>query len=305
MNDMKLMVEHLGTKLKTTIQERIVNRLKELNGKITKSGKPYKVDYLNELLAMSNSINYKSLLLELIVRLRETSNSNLVTIHTFANTSLPREIANIPLTNKITRLGQWVGIVISALIDMKVLIVVKQAIEPKNQNEHHSLMDGFYINSHLLQKEYNCNLIREPNSKPKLTHRVLGSIWVKNGDELDHNDTIINLLNNTPLQFNQDVMAKLNYEFNLSEPDKKDWDSVKFPVYEDWIKARERAHEAYICKLPAYIKECTGTVYNTYAPDSRGRLYPTNDTGNMVGLKYIRAVIQSAHSDQIKIEEDE
>ncbi len=111
-------------------------------------------------------------------------------------------------------------------------------------------------------------------------------------------------MNGVALTFNQEILAKLNYEFPLDEPDPNDWDSAKYPDYNDWVAAREEQHRGYIGKLPETIEEMGDEVfYNTYAPDSRGRLYPTNDAANFVGIKYIRAIVQFADDCIVDVEE--
>lgn len=303
MNDLKEVCKVLAPKVKAKIISRILARYEALKGKVTKQGKPYNLTYLNELLQLAQIVKLETLIENTILRLRETSKNEPTSIHQFVGSTVPKELEYCTAKGRLARLGQWATMFLDTLMDFNIIKKSDVKIEAKNGNGNEPrLMDGYYLNRQALIKNYDCEGITQPNKKPRLTHRVLGTIWAKNGNELDHNDIALNLLNNTPLTFNQDVMEKLGYEFNLSEPDKKDWDSAKFPVYEDWVEAREKAHKAYISKLPEYIREESGVVYNTYAPDSRGRLYPTNDTGNFVGIKYVRAVIQSAEPDKIELE---
>lgn len=304
MNDLKEVCKILAPKIKTKIISRIMARYEVLKGKVTKQGKPYSTQYLDELLQLAQTVKLSPLIENCILRLRETSKEKPTSIHQFVGSTVPKELEYCTVKGRLARLGQWATIFLDAMADFNIIKKsdIKIEAKAKNSNNEPRLMDGYYLNRQALVQDYDCEGITQPNKKPRLTHRVLGTIWAKDGNELDHNDIALNLINSTPLTFNQDVMEKLNYEFSLSEPDKKDWDSVKFPVYEDWVEAREKAHKAYISKLPEYIKEESGVVYNTYAPDSRGRLYPTNDTGNFVGIKYIRAVIQSAEPDKIELE---
>ena len=302
MNDLKEVCKIITPKIKQKIISRIMARYEILKGKVTKQGKPYSTQYLDELLQLAQTVKLSPLIENIILRLRETTKEKPTSIHQFVGSTVPKELEYCTVKGRLARLGQWATMLLDTLIDFHIIEKSNVKIEAKNSNNEPRLMDGYYLNRQALVRDYDCEGITQPNKKPKLTHRVLGTIWAKNGNELDHNDIALNLLNNTPLTFNQDVMEKLGYEFKLSEPDKDDWDSAKFPVYEDWVEAREKAHKAYISKLPEYIREESGVVYNTYAPDSRGRLYPTNDTGNFVGIKYIRAVIQSAEPDKIELE---
>ena len=304
MNDLKQVCKVLAPKVKAKIVTRIMARYEMLKGKVTKQGKPYSTQYLDELLQLAQTVKLSPLIENIILRLRETTKEKPTSIHQFVGSTVPKELEYCTVKGRLARLGQWATMLLDSLMDFHIIEKsdIKIEAKDKNSNNEPRLMDGYYLNRQALVRDYDCEGITQPNKKPKLTHRVLGTIWAKNGNELDHNDIALNLLNNTPLTFNQDVMEKLGYEFKLSEPDKDDWDSAKFPVYEDWVEAREKAHKAYISKLPEYIREESGVVYNTYAPDSRGRLYPTNDTGNFVGIKYIRAVIQSAEPDKIELE---
>lgn len=303
MNDLREVCKVLAPKIKEKIISRIMARYEVLKGKVTKQGKPYSTQYLVELIVIAQTVKMVPLIENTILRLRETSKDEPTSIHQFVGSTVPKELEWCVAEKRLARLGQWATIFLDALMDFHIIEKSNIKIEAKAKNgSEPRFMDGYYLNRQALIQNYDCEGITQPNKKPRLTHRVLGTIWARDGNELDHNDIALNLVNGTPLTFNQDVMEKLNYEFSLSEPDKKDWDSMKFPVYEDWVEAREKAHNAYISKLPEYIREESGIVYNTYAPDSRGRLYPTNDTGNFVGIKYIRAVIQSAEPDKIELE---
>lgn len=305
MNDLKQVCKVLAPKMKAKIISRIMARYEILKGKVTKQGKPYSTVYLDELLQLAQTVKLSPLIENTILRLRETSKEKPTSIHQFVGSTVPKELEYCVTEKRLARLGQWATMFLDAMADFNIIKKSDVKIEAKAKNSNSNeprLMDGYYLNRQALVQGYDCEGITQPNKKPKMSHRVLGTIWAKDGNTLDHNDIALNLLNNTPLTFNQDVMERLGYEFKLSEPDKDDWDSVKFPVYEDWVEAREKAHKAYISKLPEYIKGESGVVYNTYAPESRGRLYPTNDTGNFVGSKYVRAVIQSAEPDKIELE---
>ena len=303
MNDLREVCKVLAPKIKAKIISRIMARYEMIKNKVTKQGKPYSTKYLDELLQLAQIVKLEPLIENTILRLRETSKEEPTSIHQFVGSTVPKELEWCVEEKRLARLGQWATIFLDTLKDFHIIEKSNVKIEAKAKNGNEPrLMDGYYLNRQALVQDYDCEGITQPNKKPRMTHRVLGTIWAKNGNELDHNDIALSLINSTPLTFNQDVMEKLGYEFKLSEPDMDDWDSTKFPEYKDWVEAREKAHKAYISKLPEYIREESGVVYNTYAPDSRGRLYPTNDTGNFVGIKYIRAVIQSAEPDKIELE---
>lgn len=300
----------IGSNLRTKVNKALDAKLNKLKGKVKKNGQPYSTEWVEDLIRLSANVNYSKLAQNLLTCLRGTDKENGKSIHQMVGYALPKEISSYPTS----RFGQWVSIVLTAIMDMNLLnegdtIVSTKWVQCSNGSmvEKTIKTKTFYLNIKAL---HNANLgeitalIRKPNAEARRTNRVLGSIWVKDSTKLNHNEKIIDLVNGVALTFNQEVLAKLNYEFPLDEPDPNDWDSAKFPKYEDWVADREEQHRGYIGKLPETIKEMGDEVFfNTYAPDSRGRLYPTNDAGNFVGIKYIRSIVQFADDCIVDVEE--
>lgn len=310
MIDLKEISFILGSNLKTKVNKALDTKLNKLKGKLKKNGQPYSTEWVEDLIKLSTNINYTKLAQNILTCLRGTDKENGKTIHQMVGYTLPKEIANYP-TN---RFGQWVSIVLTAIMDMNLLTEGDTIVSIKQVQ----CSDGTMVKKTIKTKTFYLNLkalhhadlgevtalIRKPNAETRRTHRVLGSIWVKDSTKLNHNKQIIDLVNGVALTFNQEILAKLNYEFPLDEPNPDDWDSSKFANYEDWVADREEQHRGYIGKLPEAIKEMGDEVfYNTYAPDSRGRLYPTNDAGNFVGIKYIRSIVQFADDCIVDVEE--
>jgi len=310
MIDLQEICKVLGSNLRTKVNKKLNTKLEILKTKVKKNGQPYSTEWVEDLMKLSSNVNYTNLMMNILNCLRGTDKEHGKSIHQMVGYALPREIANYP-TN---RFGQWVSMVLTAIMDSNLLnegdtIVSTKMVQCSDGTmvEKTVKTRTFYLNLKALHHadlgEVTA-LIKKPNAEAHRTNRVLGSIWVKDSTKLNHNKQIIDLVNGVALTFNQEVLAKLNYEFPLDEPNPDDWDSSKYPNYEDWVAAREEQHRGYIGKLPETIEEMGDEVfYNTYAPDSRGRLYPTNDAANFVGIKYVRAIIQFADDCIVDVEE--
>ena len=310
MIDLQEICRIFGSNLRVKVNKKLNAKLETLKTKVKKNGQPYSTEWVEDLMKLSTSVNYTNLMMNILNCLRGTDKENGKSIHQMVGYALPREISSYP-TN---RFGQWVSMVLTAIMDMNLLnegdtIVSQKWVQCGNGDmvEKTIKTRTFYLNYKAL---HNADLgevtalIKKPNAEARRTNRVLGSIWVKDSTKLNHNEKIIDLINGVALTFNQEVLAKMNYEFPLDEPNPDDWDSSKFPKYEDWVADREEQHRGYIGKLPKTIEEMGDEVfYNTYAPDSRGRLYPTNDAANFVGIKYVRAIIQFADDCIVDVEE--
>lgn len=301
MIDLQEICKIFGSNLRAKVNKKLNTKLETLKTKVKKNGQPYSTEWVEDLMKLSDNVNYTHIAMNILNCLRGTDKEHGKTIHQMVGYVLPREISQYP-TN---RFGQWVSIVLTAIMDSNLLIEGDTIVSIKKV----MCADGTMVKKTIKTRTYYLNLkalhnadlgevtalIKKPNAKPHRTNRVLGSIWVKDSTKLNHNKQIIDLVNGVALTFNQEVLAKLNYEFPLDEPNPDDWDSSKFANYEDWVADREEQHRGYIGKLPEAIKEMGDEVFfNTYAPDSRGRLYPTNDAGNFVGIKYIRSIVQFA-----------
>jgi len=301
MIDLQEICKIFGSNLRAKVNKKLDTKLTTLKSKVKKNGQPYSTEWVEDLIKLSDNVNYTHIAMNILNCLRGTDKEHGKTIHQMVGYVLPREISQYH-TN---RFGQWVSIVLTAIMDSNLLIEGDTLVTIKQVQCADGTMvkkiiktRTFYLN---LKALHNADLgevtalIKKPNSKAHRTNRVLGSIWVKDSTKLNHNKQIIDLVNGVALTFNQEILAKLNYEFPLDEPNPDDWDSAKFANYEDWVADREEQHRGYIGKLPEAIREMGDEVfYNTYAPDSRGRLYPTNDAGNFVGIKYIRSIVQFA-----------
>lgn len=310
MIDLQEICRIFGSNLRVKVNKKLNAKLETLKTKVKKNGQPYSTEWVEDLMKLSTSVNYTNLMMNILNCLRGTDKENGKSIHQMVGYALPREIASYS-TN---RFGQWVSMVLTAIMDMNLLIEGDTIVSQKwvqcadgSMVEKTIKTKTFYLNYKALHHadlgEVNA-LIKKPNAEARRTNRVLGSIWVKDSTKLNHNEKIIDLINGVALTFNQEVLAKMNYEFPLDEPNPDDWDSSKFPKYEDWVADREEQHRGYIGKLPKTIEEMGDEVfYNTYAPDSRGRLYPTNDAANFVGIKYVRAIVQFADDCIVDVEE--
>lgn len=108
------------------------------------------------------------------------------------------------------------------------------------------------------------------------TENMFGDKYVKQyGRGKDHCREVRQLLNQVELTFNKELFDYCNIEIRPESPTKK------------------QAYEAYELKILRKIRDESNRVFhNEYCPDSRGRLYIMNDSGNYIGLKSLRGLIR-------------
>lgn len=284
----------LCTHVKMRMHKNLVTKLTLLQSKKKANGEPYKTDWLLNLLADLHTVNFNSLLERFIQGTHMSSKAEPMTIHQIIGYTIPKEVASHCKTDM---LNKWSSAFLTALNDLHILRYSSTKIENIYETpDYRSELDGWYLDLSLYTHqsvEDKSKILSKPNFKPKKTLKTLGSIWSKDGDELDHNNIIIGLLNKMPLTINSEVLKDINYEFTVSEPKDSKWDQCAYPNKEDWINARIVQHEQYVGKIPEQLKELEGkTIYNTHACDNRLRLYINNDIGNYIGIKYLRGVYQ-------------
>ncbi|MBQ3932968.1 MAG: hypothetical protein II653_04370 [Lachnospiraceae bacterium] len=290
----KELMEMICNHVKTRMHKNLVNKLATLQSKRKANGEPYKTDWLLNLLADLHSVNFQHLMEKFIQGTHISTKTEPLTIHQLIGFTIPKEVAS---HNKCDMLNKWSSAFLTALNDLHILRYSQTKIENMyDVPSYKSELDGWYLDLSLYTHqsvEDKSKILSKPNLKPKKTLKTLGSIWSKDGDELDHNSIIIGLLNKMALTVNSDVLKDINYEFTVSEPKDSKWDPCAYPNKEDWINARITQHEQYVGKIPEQLKELEGkTIYNTHAADNRLRLYINNDIGNYIGIKYLRGVYQ-------------
>ena len=284
----------LCTHVKMRMHKNLVAKLTTLQSKRKANGEPYKTDWLINLLADLHSVNFTNLIEKFISGTHMSTKAEPMTIHQIIGYTIPKEVASHCKTDM---LNKWSSAFLTALNDLHILRYSQTKIENMyDVPAYKSELDGWYLDLSLYTHqsiEDKSKILSKPNFKPRKTLKTLGSIWSKDGDELDHNNIIIGLLNKMPLTINSEVLKDINYEFTVSEPVDSKWDSVAYPDKQDWINARITQHEQYVGKMPEQLKELEGqTIYNTHACDNRLRLYINNDIGNYIGIKYLRGVYQ-------------
>lgn len=306
------MIKQLASLLFKDMGTLINSRMEELKGKVTKNGKPYSTTWIEEELLLLGYVGSKGLahtLENLISVMRSTSEQSPMSIHQLIGSLIPSEIKYLETEQLVSRMGQWCSLLLTCLVQRGVIKEsVTKLATVTSVNPYAGVMDGFYLNTHLTDLGIEIPSIKSVSDKPKATNKTLGSIWCKDGKELDHCSSTINLLNGTPLTFKKEVMDMLDNKFHLSEAKKEKWNKDAFSTFEEYVKAREDAFESYVSKLPEYINniaQAEDVVFNTYAPDSRGRLYPTNDVGNFIGIKQVRATIAFSDGCYVNSQEDD
>lgn len=305
------MIKYLSSLLFKDMNSLIISQLEEIKGKTTKSGKPYSTTWLKEELSLLVSVGSQGIahiLENLISVMRTTSEQSPMSIHQLIGSLIPSEIKSLKTEQLVSRMGQWCSLLLTCLVQRGILKEGTKVATLNATSAYSTSMDGYYLNTHLADLGIEIPAIKSVNIKPRATNKTLGSIWCKDGKELDHCSSTINLLNGTPLTFKKEVMDKMDNKFHLSEAKESKWNREAFATFEEYVKARENAFESYVSKLPEYINniaqegEC---VFNTYAPDSRGRLYPTSDVGNYVGIKQVRATVAFNDGCYVNSQEDD
>jgi hypothetical protein len=224
---------------------------------------------------------------------------------------IPHEFTKLNLPKPDTRLKNWVEVCLSGLCQFGWIVAVPKGVEyttdPSNPYAK-AYGIGFVLGTLKVEMEdEEPRVLNVPNDSPVYTSRTLGTMWAKSGNELDHCAETIQISNSIPLQWNIAVLNAMGGKFYLSEAQCEDWDHEKFKTFEEYCAHRQEQFDSYISKIPTSILEkgADAVVYNTYAPDSRGRWYPTNDTYNYVGIKQVRALLKLANGAAVSKEESE
>ena len=230
--------------------------------------------------------------------------------------TIPGNIRGLQSSQLPTRMKLFAEVALSAMCQCGWLIASATANEYKGKTSGYSATHGLgfklgrltvskWDKSGISMDEISVDrLMVEPGAQPKSTTRVLGTPWARDGMELDHCWETVELSNSVPLTWNKDVLHEMGDRFEMGEVSKEDWNPTVYPKFEDYCAYRQQQFDCYVSKIPETIAENQEEqVYNTYAPDSRGRLYPCNDTYNYVGIKQVRALLSLAKGEVISLEE--
>lgn len=305
------MIKYLASLLFKDMNTLIISQLEEMKNKVTKSGKPYSTKWLEEELSLLVSVGSQGIahiLENLVSVMRSSSEQAPMSIHQFIGSLIPSEIKYLETEQLVSRMGQWCSLLLTCLVQRGVIKEGTKVATINATSIYSTSMDGYYLNTHLTDLGVEIPSIKSVSDKPKATNKTLGSIWCKDSKELDHCSSTINLLNSTPLTFKKEVMDMMENKFHLSEAKKEKWNREAFSTFEEYVKAREDAFDSYVSKLPEFINNIANEgkcVFNTYAPDSRGRLYPTSDVGNFVGIKQVRATVAFSDGCYVNSQEDD
>ena len=148
-----------------------------------------------------------------------------------------------------------------------------------------------------------------PKAKPsKYNNKVLGSCFVKKYVGLDHCSELLDRIQAIPLMYNTYIYNGIWYH----QPSEEDYlfHLEGHPSYEgdyqQYCKDCEEGFSYYIGlftkAINGYLDNNNNRFYNTYAPDSRGRLYVTNAIGDFVGIKQIRELVQLVNGCEVKVD---
>lgn len=264
--------------------------------------------WVKDILTLAEACNMKDVVRSALIAVRSEKP---VAMGMLAGALIPHEFTKLNLPKPDTRLKNWVEVIISGLCQFGWVVAIPKGVEyntdPANPYAK-AYGIGFVLGTLKVEMEDpEVRVLTVPDNSPAYTSRTLGTMWAKDGTELDHCAETISISNSVPLQWNYDVLHAMGDVFCLSEAKEEDWDREKFKTFEEYCTHRKDQFDSYISKIPTSILERSedSIVYNTYAPDSRGRLYPTNDTYNYVGIKQVRALLKLANGAKVTKEESE
>lgn len=295
-NEFNDFVELQGILLKTKLSKYFHDwkKLQIANG--------YKYEFIDQIAGLIPQVDFDDIIRNIIFTAKNKTSS----LYTIAGACLVPQLRDIDTKAKAHRCCAWCTGIINTLIDMKFMSIKEDGIKiPESilaQRDSESQAKDTLNEVILNIPEYHSEklFISIPNGKPKHSKKVLGNMWTRDGNELDHCSETMKLSDNIPLQYSTRVFDLLKGEFHLTDATEEKWDPEKFNTFEEYVEARKLAFNNYISKIPAVIKEMLGVVfYNTYEDDSRGRTYPTNSAANYVGIKEIRALISFANGESI------
>lgn len=224
---------------------------------------------------------------------------------------IPHLVYSMNFERPECRMKLFAEVALSAFVRFGWLVCDKQAIQYIVTDESHNQYGlGFKLGTLKVsigdEEGITTRAMVRPNAEPVDTHAVMGTAWVKDGLDLDHCEETVHISNAVPLRWNMDVLHDMGDKFELSEAKKEDWDTERFPTFEDYVTDRQNQFNSYISKIPADILATEElTVFNTNAPDSRGRLYSKNDTMNYGGIKQVRGLVQMADGEVVDLDQAE
>lgn len=262
----------------------------------------YKYEFIDQVANLIPQVNFNDIIRNIIYTAKNKTSS----LYVIAGACLVPQLRDIDTKAKAHRCAVWCTGIMNTLISMKFMKLKENGIRVPDSviakrtadSQASDLLTEVVLNI----PEYHSEklFISIPNGKPKHSKKVLGNMWTRDGNELDHCSETMELSDNIPLQYSTRVFDLLKGEFHLTDATEEKWDPEKFDTFEEYVEARKLAFNNYISKIPAVIKEMLGVVfYNTYEDDSRGRTYPTNSAANYVGIKEIRALISFANGESI------
>lgn len=262
----------------------------------------YKHEFIDQIANLIPQVNFNDIIRNIIYTAKNKTSS----LYVIAGACLVPQLKSIDTKAKAHRCAAWCTGIMNTLLAMKFMSLKENGIKVPDSviekrtadSQASDLLTEVILNI----PEYKSEklFISIPNGKPKHSKKVLGNMWTRDGNELDHCSETMELSDNIPLQYSTRVFDLLKGEFHLTDATEEKWDPEKFDTFEEYVEARKLAFDNYISKIPAVIKEMLGVVfYNTYEDDSRGRTYPTNSAANYVGIKEIRALISFANGESI------
>ena len=254
---------------------------------MTRSKKNQKVDWITDLLSLSDSF-HENKLSQIIMILAKGNKEKPVYVGELAYAVKDKKFTKFD--RSLSRVNQLLEIYIKWLYEQNLIEIQADSLylgedETAVKNTTYGLwlkddvkLDGF--------DEWPERGLRDVLAEPKdYQGEMLGNKYNKQlGKDKDRCAETINLLNHTQFSWDERVC-----EFE-ARPEEGETNKQAFEYYEGKVlKMIKVGEKFYIC----------------FAPDSRIRLYADSDVGNYIGLKQIRARIAMAYNDDFEPDEIE
>ena len=279
--------------------EHMSKYLSDLREETIAKGRKFEfVDYLIEL---SKVTNYELMLKRLAEECVKAKN---LTLYDIVGSLITDGVRKVKTDYPEFRISVWIRSAILVLIADGMLKVMPKAIKADTDQDlvANGLRRGMIAKVIFTPQLYGKAVqeLHTPSNTPKRTKKLLGSVWCKGIDEIDCCLETVNLSNHVKLKYNEVVWKALDEAVGITI-DVEDCPEGK--SFEQYKKEREKQFHDYLGKFADYIGADVDNereFFNTYEPDFRGRLYVNNDTGNFIGIKEIRALVQPVRSARVE-----
>lgn len=197
----------------------------------------------------------------------------------------------------------WCGFILEIMMHLNLIAL---STEPTTYGNDRYVFDVvskdnlLSHNSDLMERLELDEGVNTPDSEPvKYNKKVLGCLYARktyeianrNGEFIDHCEETINMISQVSLKIHPLGEKGLIFDIEAIKELPNDVKGMSLGLYK---QKRQKQWDAYGSKVSEKIKEYAksgSSFFNTLVPDSRGRLYISNDIGNYIGDKQIRGLV--------------